>query len=139
MATYSGPIPKPSPESRPFWDATRQRKLLLQHCNDCDQYYFYPRPLCRHCLSRNVEWREVSGRGKLHSFVINHRLPKTFPTAGPLILAMVQLDEGPRMMSNLIGIEPDPQKLRCDMEVEVTFEDITEDITLPKFRPRAAS
>jgi len=134
-APYTGPIPKPTPESQPFWSATKEHKLALQHCNDCGQFYFYPRPLCRHCLSRNVEWRQVSGTGKLHSFVINSRPPRSFPIQEPFIIGIVELDEGPRLMTNIIGIEADPKRLRCEMPVQVVFEDITEEITLPKFKP----
>lgn len=135
---YTGPIPKPTPESKPFWDAARQHVLRIQKCNDCGRYYFYPRPLCAHCLSRNVEWRDVSGRGVLHTYVINQRGPKGFPINGPFVIGIVQLDEGPRLMSNIVGVEPDPRQLRCDMPVEVVFDDITDDIALPKFRPREA-
>jgi uncharacterized protein len=139
MATiYTGPIPKPTPETKPFWDGTKLRKLMVQRCLDCTQYYFYPRPLCPHCLSRHVEWQEVGGRGRLHSFVINHRPPRGYPLPAPFVIGIVQLDEGPRLMSNIVGIEPDPQAVRCDMLVEVVFEDITDEITLPRFRPLRA-
>ena len=133
--SYAGPIPKPTPETKPFWEAAKQRKLRIQRCRDCAQHYFYPRPLCPHCLSRNVEWIEASGRGTLHSFVINHRAPRGFPATGPFIIGIVQLDEGPKMMSNIVGIAADPKQLRCDMPVEVVFEDITDEITLSKFKP----
>ncbi len=140
MATsYTGPIPKPTPESKPYWDAAAQGKLRLQKCNDCGQFYFYPRPLCVHCLSRNVEWQDCSGRGTLHTFVINQRAPRGFPADGPYIIGIVQLDEGPRLMTNIVGIEPDPKKLRCDMPVEVVFEQITPEISLPKFKPRVTA
>ena len=133
--TYSGPIPKPTPETAKYWAAAKQGILLIQRCTDCGLHYFYPRPLCPHCLSRHVEWVEASGRGKLHTFVINQRAPRGFPAKGPYILGIVELEEGPKMMSNIVGIEPDPKKLRCDMPVEVLFEPITEEISLPKFRP----
>jgi|ERR1700687_2932893 len=136
MATpYTGPVPKPTPETKPFWDAAKKHALRIQRCGDCDKHYFYPRPMCPHCLSRNVAWVEVSGRGVLHTFVINHRPPRNFPTQTPFVIGMVQLAEGPLMMSNIVGVDPDPSKLRCDMPVEVVFEDITDEITLPKFRP----
>lgn len=134
-ANYSGPIPKPTPETKPFWEATKQRRLRIQRCRDCAQHYFYPRPLCPHCLSRNVEWVDASGRGKLHTFVINHRPPRGFPATGPFVIGIVELAEGPKMMTNIVGIAPDPKLLRCDMPVEVVFEDITDEITLPKFKP----
>ena len=133
--SYPGPIPKPTPETKPFWDAAKQRLLRIQRCSDCGQHYFYPRPLCPQCLSRNVEWVDCSGRGRLHTFVINYRPPRNFPVQEPLIIGIVELDEGARMMSNIVGVEANPKHLRCDMPVEVVFEDITDAITLPKFRP----
>lgn len=136
--SYTGPVPKPTPETQPFWDAAKQRKLMVQRCGDCNQHYFYPRPLCRYCLSRNIEWTEVSGRGRLHTFVINHRPPRTYPVPAPFIIGIVELDEGPRVMTNIVGIDPDPRLLRCDMPVEVVFDEITEEITLPRFRPAPA-
>lgn len=131
---YTGAIPVPTPETKPFWDAAKQHKLMIQRCKTCSQHYFYPRPLCPHCLSRDVEWVEVSGRGKLHTFVINHRAPRKAPMPPPFILAIVELDEGPRMMTNIVGTDPDPAKLPFDAAVEVVFDDITAEITLPKFR-----
>jgi len=138
-ATYTGPIPKPTPETKPYWDAAKQRKLLIQRCNDCSQHYFYPRPLCPGCLSRNVAWVEASGRGRLHTFVINHRGPRNFPVEAPFVIGIVELEEGPRLLTHIAGVEADPEFVRCDMPVEVFFEDITEEITLPKFRPRSES
>ena len=133
--TYTGPIPKPTPETAKFWEAAKQGVLLIERCRDCGKHYFYPRPLCPQCLSRDVEWVEVSGRGVLHTFVINYRPARNFPAKGPYILGIVELAEGPRMMTNIVGVDPDPKKLRCDMPVEVVFEPITDEITLPKFRP----
>jgi len=88
-------------------------------------------------LSRNVEWVDCSGRGRLHTFVINYRPPRSFPQQ-PLIIGIVELAEGARLMSNIVGVDADPKQLRCDMPVEVVFEDITDAITLPKFRPVSA-
>jgi hypothetical protein len=135
--TYTGPVPKPTPETKPFWDATKQHTLRIQRCGDCAQHYFYPRPLCPHCLSRNVEWVDCSGRGRLHTFVINYRPPRNFPVQQPFIIGIVELEEGARILTNIVGVEADPKQLRCDMPVEVVFEDITDTITLPKFRPVA--
>jgi uncharacterized OB-fold protein len=128
-------IPKPTPETRPFWEASKRRELRIQRCHDCNACYFYPRPLCPYCLSRNVAWVTASGRGRLHTFVINYRPPRHYPADGPYIIGIVELEEGPRMMTNIVGVEPRPEALRCDMPVEVVFEDLSDEITLPKFRP----
>ncbi len=134
---YTGPIPKPTPETQPYWDAAKQHRLVIQRCADCGLHYFYPRPLCPSCLSRQVVWVEASGRGRLHTFVINQRAPRKFPIAGPFVIGIVELEEGPKMLTHIVDVAPDPAALRCDMPVEVVFEDITAEITLPKFRPRA--
>lgn len=135
---YSGPLPKPTPETRPFWDAAREGRLLIQRCESCGTRYFYPRPLCPSCLSRAVHWIEASGRGRLHTFVINHRPPRGFPVSGPYVLGLVELDEGPRMMAQIVDVAPDPAAVHCDMPVEVVFADLTPEITVAKFRPRSA-
>jgi len=132
---YTGPIPKPTPETKPFWDAAKQHKLLIQRCGDCKQHYFYPRPLCPNCLSRNVTWVQASGRGRLHTFVINHRPPRGFPLSAPFIVGLVELAEGARILTNIVGIDPDPAKVHCDLPVEVVFKDITAEISLPHFQP----
>jgi uncharacterized OB-fold protein len=137
--TYTGPLPKPTPETRPFWDAAKQHRLAIQACDDCGVRYFYPRPLCPACLSRRVRWIDASGRGRLHTFVINHRPPRNFPLPGPLVLGMVELEEGPRMLTHIVEVAPDPTALRCDMPLEVVFVPLTAEITVPKFRPRAGA
>lgn len=136
---YTGPIPKPTPESIPFWQGTLRGELLLQRCDDCATAYFYPRPVCPACLSAAVSWFAASGRGKLYSFVINHRAPRKFPVAAPYVVGLVALDEGPRLMSRIVEVEADPGALRCDMRLEVVFERISEEIALPHFRPTKAS
>ena len=137
--TYAGPLPRPTPETRPFWDAAKQHRLVIQACDDCGTRYFYPRPLCPACWSRRVRWIDASGRARLHTFVINHRPPRGFPVAAPFVIGIVELDEGPRLMSHIVEVTPDPAALRCDMPLEVVFEALTADITVPKFRPRATA
>lgn len=128
-------LPQPTPETQPFWDATKRHELWIQQCQDCQKHYFYPRPYCPHCLSANTQWVRASGRGRLHTFSINHRPAPGFEEVAPYIIAVVELAEGPRMMTNLVGVDPDPAKLSKDMPVEVVFQDVTAEITLPLFRP----
>ena len=106
---------------------------MIQRCNTCDRAYFYPRPFCPNCFSFDTEWFEASGRGTLYSFVINQRPPPGFGTE-PYVIAVVELEEGPRMMTNLVGVEPDPENISCDAPVEIVYDDVTDDVTLPKFR-----
>ena len=133
MTVSRAPLPQPTPESKPFFDALNERRLLIQRCEDCGHAYYYPRPFCPACLSGSVEWEQASGRGKLYSFVINQRAAPGF--VAPYIIAVVELDEGPRMMTNLVDVEPDPELVRCEMPVEIVFDDVDDDFTLPRFRP----
>ena len=137
MADYTGPLPVPTPETKPFWEGARRHKLVLPFCRPCGAFFFYPRAACPRCLSSDLDWRPVSGRGTLHTFTIVQRGQKGFPLATPYVLAIVELAEGPRMMTNLVDVDPDPAKLRIGMPVEVTFERVNDDTALVKFRPRA--
>jgi uncharacterized OB-fold protein len=135
MPEYSGPLPVPTPETRPFWDGVRRHELLLQRCCACGTHVFYPRAACPRCLSADLEWRRASGRGTLHTFTVVHRGARNFPLGPPYVIAIVALDEGPRLMTNLVGVEPDPARIDIGMRVEVAFDDVTPDATLPRFRP----
>jgi uncharacterized OB-fold protein len=133
---YSKPLPTPSPETQRFWDGLRQHEIWLPFCRSCGRFYWYPRDFCRHCFSWDTEWRRASGRGKLYSFAIQYRAwHPGWSNDVPYITALVDLDEGVRLFSNLVGVEPDPAKVRCDMPVEAVFDDVTADCTLLKFRP----
>ena len=134
MADYPGPLPVPTPESRPYWEALKRHELSLQRCRACGRYYFYPRSNCPHCLSGEVEWQRVSGRGTLHTFTIVHRGLRGFPIAPTYVLAVVELEEGPHLMTNLVGCPHDPAKIRIGAAVEVVFADVTPAWTLPHFR-----
>ena len=134
MSEYLKPIPVPSKESRPYWDGLKQHRLMTPRCEDCKHHWFPPSHLCPHCGSDRSQWAEVSGRGRIYSFVIYHRVYHPgFADEIPYAVAVIELEEGPRMISNVAGIAPD--KLACDMKVLVSFEDITQDATIPKFRP----
>jgi uncharacterized OB-fold protein len=134
MTEYSGPIPVPTPETRPFWEAARRHELQLQRCRSCGLYVFYPRAACPHCLGAELEWQRVSGRGTLHTFTVVHRGLRNFPLPTPYVLAIVELAEGPRLMTNLVEVEPDPARISIGTPVEAVFEDVTAEVTLPRFR-----
>ncbi len=125
--------PKPTPETRHFWDGTKRGKLLLQRCGDTGRAYFPPRPFSPFTGSRNVNVFEASGRARLYSYVIHHRPVPGFTP--PYAIAVVELEEGPRMMTNIIDCEQTPEALVLDMPLEVAFEPLDEEITLPLFRP----
>jgi uncharacterized OB-fold protein len=125
-----------TPEAKPYWDGLRDGKLMLPKCGGCETAFFYPRIACPHCHSRNVGWIQASGKGTLFSFQIAYRaLNPAFKIEPPYILAMIELEEGPRIMSNLINIDPDPAIVKCDMPVEVVFEKQTDEVTIPLFQP----
>jgi uncharacterized OB-fold protein len=126
--------PTPSPETQPYWDACKQKQLSLPFCLRCEQYFFYPRPFCPKCFGWEVEWRTCSGRATLYTYAIQHR-PQAPGFEPPYVTAIVHLEEGPRMLTNLIDVEPDPSAITCDMALEVTFVELNDEINLPVFRP----
>ena len=131
---YNKPLPIPSRTSAEFWKAAKRHELCLQHCQDCGHYVFYPRSLCPQCLSSNLRWEKISGQGKVYSYTTVHRagIPG-FEEDVPYVFARVELDEGPRMATNIVGIEP--EKVAIGIEVEAFFDDVTPEITLVKFKP----
>ena len=135
MAAASKSLPKPTPDTQPFWDAVKRHQLSLPKCKACGQLHYFPRPFCPHCFSWDLEWVRCSGKGKLYSYVINHRPAPGFEEEAPYLIAVVELDEGPRMLSNLIDIEPTPEAVQVDMPVEILFQDVNEEMAIFKFRP----
>lgn len=130
------PVPQPTPETAAFWEGLSDRKILIQHCRGCDRGYFPPRPFCPHCGSEDVEQRAASGRATLYSFVIStHRVPEF---ERPYVVAVARLEEGPQMMTQIVGVAPDPANLRIDMPLEPVFETVAEGTTLLHFRPAGA-
>lgn len=131
------PLPTPlTPEAKPYWDGLKQGKLMVPRCNACGKPFFYPRVACPLCHGRDIGWLEASGRGRLHSFAIAHQsINRAMKVPPPYILAMVQLDEGPRMLTNLVNVPADPAQLRCEMPVRVVFAKQTEDVTIPLWEP----
>jgi uncharacterized OB-fold protein len=127
-------VPVPTPETQPYWDGCAAGELRIQRCVDCGKPYFYPRPLCPSCGSGHVEWFTASGRATLYSYVISHRPAPGFEAEAPYAIAVVELAEGPRMMTSLVGVQATPQALVLDMPLRVTFEQ-RGDISLPVFTP----
>ncbi|HEX9810245.1 MAG TPA: Zn-ribbon domain-containing OB-fold protein [Alphaproteobacteria bacterium] len=133
-SSYLKPLPYPSAESRPFWEAARRHRLMVQKCGRCGRFRFPPAARCPHCLAAEHEWTEVSGRGRVFSFVTYHRLyHEGWDGEIPYVVAVIELEEGPRLLSTVTGVAPN--EVRCDMPVRVVFDDVTEDVTLPKFAP----
>jgi uncharacterized OB-fold protein len=129
---------KPSPIvndwARPFWDAAKEHRLIIQKCADCGKYVFYPRLTCPHCFSDHLEWVDASGKGTVYSCtVVETNAPSAFMNDIPYVVAVVELEEGVRMLSNIVGCNP--HDVKCDLPVEVTFEELNEEFTLPKFKP----
>ena len=130
------PVVAPSPDAAPFWEAADRHELMLPYCEACRSHFFYPRTLCPACGSRDIEWRRVSGTGQVYTFCIQHQTSVPGLRDGlPFVTALVELDEGPRLMSFLVGVDPDPESVRCGMRVQVTFLDRAGEQTLPVFRP----
>jgi uncharacterized protein len=117
------PIPIPTPETQPFWDHCDDEELWVQQCRTCGHHYFFPRPVCPTCSSTNVDWVRVSGAATLYSYVINSRPAPGFEADAPYAIAVVELAEGPRMMTNIVEIANTPENLVLDMELQVRFED----------------
>ena len=132
MAEAKKPLPRPAPESRPFWEGAAAHRLMLPRCASCGQFWFPPSMRCPHCLSADFAWVEAKGTGRIYSFVVYHRVYHPgFEGEVPYTVAIVELDEGPRLLSNIVGTPPD--KIACDMRVQVLFEDVADGIAIPKF------
>jgi uncharacterized protein len=132
--TYTKPLPLINDETRPYWDYCKQHELRMQKCSDCGHIRFPLSPVCPRCHSMHSQWEKLSGKGNIYTFTV-YRVAyhPAFKDAVPYVLAIIRLAEGPSLESNIIGCQPEDVKI--DMPVEVSFEDITPEITLPKFKP----
>ncbi|MGH7864622.1 MAG: Zn-ribbon domain-containing OB-fold protein [Candidatus Binataceae bacterium] len=131
---YSKPLPHLDEENRPWWEALKRHELYVQRCRDCGDLRYYPRAQCTECLSPNTEWVKCSGRGKVYTFTVtNQNQAPGFRESLPYIMAYVELDEGLRMLSNIV--ECRPEEATIGMPVEVVYDDVTPEVTLAKFRP----
>lgn len=135
MSEPSLPAPAPdvAPEAKPFWDAAAEGRLVLPRCDDCAAVIWYPRALCPDCGSTAVSWFEASGRGSVYSFTVTRRGQGAYADAAPYVLAYVELEEGPRVMTNVVGA--DPETLRVGQAVTATFADTGRGTALLRFHP----
>ena len=135
---YKKPVPRPQAESDEYWEKAKQGELWLRKCNSCGNTYFYPRDISPCCFSKDTGWVQASGKATLYTYGIVHRAPHPgFADDVPFVTAIVELEEGPRMATNIVMDDPTPEKLQSGMPLEVTFEEITDTIALPKFKPAA--
>ena len=127
----------PEPDTQPFWDATKRRELTYQTCNQCDAVIFYPRRHCPECGGRDTTWRVSKGEGTVYTFsVIMQSRHPAFADLGPYAVAYVDLDEGFRVMSNIVGVEDPVRDIKCDMRVRLRWEDQgADEVALPMFEP----
>jgi len=133
------PLPAPDADTAAFWAGMREGRLLLQHCLACGHVQYYQQGICRVCGSDRLEHRAASGRGVVYSYSVVHRAPgPAFKADTPYAVLLVELGEGPRMVSSLV--DSDPAAVTIGMAVELVFDAVTDQVTLPRFRPvRAGS
>lgn len=130
---YAKPLPTLNEENRPFWDGAREGNLRMQQCSTCGHIRFPISHVCPDCLSYEFKWKNLSGRGEVFAYIVYHKLyNKAFAADLPYNVALVQLEEGPRMYSNIVGCNNDAVKVGD--KVEAVFEAVTPEITIPKFR-----
>lgn len=133
------PLPSITPEAKPFWDAAARQQLVMQRCSDCRAFVWTPRPACYECGSERLDWTDLSGKGRVYSFTVIRQVAgrgasKAFEKDIPYVIAWVDLDEGPRMISNIVGCSVDA--VAIDMKVSVVFEQQSPEIWLPRFTPQ---
>ena len=134
MDEWKKPLPTISGETKPFWEACRRGELLIQKCGSCDEYQFYPRAICANCWTTDIAWVTASGKGTVWSFTVTqqNRTPG-FADDVPYALALVELEEGVKMFTNIV--ECDPKDVSIGMPVEVTFIRATDRVSIPYFKP----
>lgn len=136
MADYKKPLPKPDPITAPYWESLKQHEMKIQRCNDTGKFFFYPRGLSPFTGSTNISWEPVSGNGTVYGFTIVDQARYAWPGfEAPYVIALVELEEGARLMTNLVNVDADPEHVSVGMAVKVVYDDVTDEVTLPKFEP----
>lgn len=126
------PLPVVDPDTAPYWEALRQHVFKLKRCQACGRSHFYPRVICPHCHSDALEWVESRGAGVVYTYTVARRpAGPAFKADTPYVVALVDLDDGPRLMAR---VSAPPESVRIGQRVEMVFEDVTEAVTLPSFR-----
>jgi uncharacterized OB-fold protein len=135
MLNITRPLPTIDDDSRPFWQSTKAHAMKLQRCNRCESFWFYPGPVCHHCGSTDFQWVQVAGTGTIYSYTLLQRAKgNPFENDVPIAIALIRLTEGPVLMSNLSDYDADD--VRIGLPVEVVYEDVNDEVTLPIFRPQ---
>jgi uncharacterized OB-fold protein len=133
MAEYTKPLPVIEKWNAPYWQAAKRHEFVAQRCRACGYVHLPPGPVCTNCLSDDQEWISLSGKGVIHSFGVYYQLwHPGFTEDIPYNVALIELAEGPLIISQVVGCENDT--LACGLAVEVTFDEVTPEMTLPKFR-----
>lgn len=137
MAEAKRPLPTfPEPDTQPFWDATKQHELRYQACDDCGDIVFYPRRHCPHCMSLNLSWKTSRGEGTIYTYTVIRQIGhRAFRELVPYAVAWIDLDEGFRMLSSVVGVDDPTTEISIGQRVRVTWEDQEEGISLPLFTP----
>ncbi len=132
--SYNKPLPKITEDNEGFWASCKEHQMKLQKCSSDGKFRYFPSPICPYCGSFDFEWTAVSGLGSVYSYSVVHRPPSdAWLDKVPYVYAIVELAEGPLLPSNIVGI--DPEQVRVGMKVKVTYDDVTPEITIPKFEP----
>jgi uncharacterized protein len=133
LSEYTKPLPVPDIDSQEFWEGCRRHELLLQRCTQCHTFRYPPRPVCPSCFSAESTWEKTSGQGEVYTFsIVRRALGPAWETDIPYVIAIIRLDEGVQIVSNIVDCRT--EDVRIGMKVEVVFDDVTERFTLPKFR-----
>ena len=133
MPEWNKPLPTISGETKPYWDHCRRGELLIQKCDSCEEYQFYPRGICANCWSNDIQWVTASGKGTVWTFTVTYQNGTPgFAEEVPYVLALVELEEGVRMFTNIVDC--DPRSVSIGMPVEVTFVRATDQISVPYFK-----
>jgi uncharacterized OB-fold protein len=131
---YRKPLPHIDEEQRPWWEAAKRHELYIQKCRDCGDLRFHPRALCTACLSPRTEWVRAKGTGKIYTFTVTYQNQAAgFREWLPYVMSWVELDEGVKMLTNIVDCPP--EQVKIGMPVEAVFDDVTPEVTLVKFRP----